>query len=142
MDTTFVNSEKSKMSKPHVSILKLTNKLDLRIDEKTVALSNRNIYYTWENVKSSYNNNKFKISAPKWNDKFELLDGSYSLSDIEDYFEYIFKNQGENTDNSSVQINVNKVKNRVTNKIKNGYSLELLTAETMKFFGSSKNKNN
>ena len=140
MDTTFVNSEKSKMSKPHVSILKLTNKLDLRIDEKIVALSNRNIYYTWENVKSSYNNNKFKISAPKWNDKFELPDGSYSLSDIEDYFEYIFKNQGENTDNSSVQINVNKVKNRVTNK--NGYSLELLTAETMKFFGSSKNKNN
>ena len=64
MDTIFMNSENSKTSKPHVLILKLTNKLDLRIGEKIIALSNLSIYYTWKNIKSSYNNNKFKISAP------------------------------------------------------------------------------
>ena len=94
----------------------------------------------WKNMKSSYNDNKFKISAPIWNDKFELPNGSYSLSDIQDYFEYILKKHGENTDNPSVQINVNKIENRVTIKIKNGYSLELLTLNTMKLFGSTKNK--
>ena len=87
-----MNSENSKTSKPHVLILKVTtNKLDLRIGEKTIALSNLSIYYTWKNIKSSYNNNKFKISAPTWNDEFELPDGSYSTSDIQDYFEYILK---------------------------------------------------
>ena len=89
MYTIFMNSENSKTSKPHVLILKLTNKLDLRIGEKIIALSNLSIYYTWKNIKSSYNNNKFKISAPTWNDEFELPDGSYSVSDVQDYFEYI-----------------------------------------------------
>ena len=64
MDTIFMNSENSKTSKPHVLTLKLTNKLDLRIGKKVIALSNLSIYYTWKNIKSSYNNNKFKISAP------------------------------------------------------------------------------
>ena len=92
MDTIFMNPENSKTSKSHVLILKLTSQLDLRIGEKVVALSNLSIYYTWRNVKSSYNNNKFKILAPTWSDEFELPDGSYSLSDIQDYFEYISKN--------------------------------------------------
>ena len=91
MDTIFMNSENSKNSEPHVLILKLTNKLDLRIGEKTIALSNLSIYYTWKNIKSSYNNNKFKISALTWNDEFDLPGGSYSVSDVQDYFEYIFK---------------------------------------------------
>ena len=97
-----MNSENSKTSKPHVLILKLTNKLDLRIGEKIIALSNLSIYYTWKNIKSSYNNNKFKIYASTWNDKFELLDGLYYVSDIQDYFEYILKNHGENTDEPSI----------------------------------------
>ena len=84
-----MNSEKSKNSEPHVLILKLANKLDLRIGEKIIALSNLSIYYTWKNIKSSYNNNKFEISAPTWNDEFELPDGSYSVSDIQDCFEHI-----------------------------------------------------
>ena len=88
MDTIFMNSENSKTSKPHVLILKLTNKLDLRMGEKVIALSNLSIYCTWKDIKSSYNN-KFKISAPTWNDQFDLPDGSYSISDIQDYFEYI-----------------------------------------------------
>ena len=91
MDNTFTNSKNSKTSKSNVLALKLTNKLDLRIGEKTIALSNLSIYYTWKNIKISYNNNKFKISAPTWNNKFDLTDGSYSVLDIQDYFEYILK---------------------------------------------------
>ena len=135
-----MNSENIKTSKRHVLILKLTNKLDLRIGEKIIALSNLSIYYTWTNIESSYKNNKFKISAPTWNDKFELPDGSYSVSNIQDYFEYILKKHGEDIDKPSVQIYVNKIENRVTFKIKNGYSLELLIPETMKLLGSTKNK--
>ena len=134
-----MNSENSKTSEPHVLILKLTDKSDLRRGEKSIALSNLSIYYTWKNIKSSYNN-KFKISAPTWNDKFELPDGSYSVSNIQDYFEYILKKHGENIDNPSVKIYVNKIENRITFKIKNGYSLELLTSETMKLLGSTENK--
>ena len=93
-----------------------------------------------EKHKSSYNNNKFKISALTWNDKFELPDGSYSVSNIQDYFEYILKKHGENIDKPSVKIYVNKIENRITFKIKNGYSLELLTPETMKLLGSTENK--
>ena len=85
-----MNSENSKTPKPHVVVLKLTNKLDLRIGEKVIAFSNLSIYYKWKNIKNSYNNNKFKISAPTWNDKFELPHGLYSVSDIQDYFKYIF----------------------------------------------------
>ena len=70
-------------------MLKLTNKLDLKRGQKTVALSNLSIHYTWKNIKSSYNNNEFKISAPKWSEEFELPEGSYSVSDIQDYSEYI-----------------------------------------------------
>ena len=89
MDTIFMNSDNSKTSKPHILKLKLASKLDLRLGEKVIALSNFSIYYTWKNIKSSYNNNKFKISAPTWNEEFTLPDGSYSVSDIQDYFEYI-----------------------------------------------------
>ena len=108
--------------------------------EKIIALSNISIYYTWKNIKSSYNNNEFKISAPTWNYKFELPDGSYSVSNIQDYFEYILKKHGENIDNPSVKIYVNKIENRITFKIKNGYSIELLTPETMKLLRSTEIK--
>ena len=137
MNIIFMNSKKSKTSKSHILVLKLTNKLDLRISEKIIALSNLSIYYTWKNMKSSYNNNKFKISAPTWNDEFELPDGSNSVSDIQDYFEYILKKHGEDIDEPSVQIYINKIENRIILKIKNGYSLELLTPETIKLLGST-----
>ena len=112
-----MNSENSKTSKSHVLVLKLTNKLDLRIGEKVIALSNLSIYYTWENIKSPYNNNKFKILAPTLNDKFELHDRSYSVSGIQDYFKYILRKHGEDIDEPSVQIYVNKIENRITFKI-------------------------
>ena len=140
MDTIFMNSENSKTSKPHILKLKLTDKLDLRLDKKVVAISNLSIYYTWKNIKDTYNNNKFKISAPTWNEEFKLPDGSYSVSDIQDYFEYIMKKHGEDIDKPSVMIYVNKIENRVTFKLKSGYSLELLSPETMKSLGSTENK--
>ena len=133
MDTIFMNSKNSKTFKPHILIFNFTDKLDLRRSENRIALSNFSIYYTWKNMKGSYNNNKFKIPAQTWKNKFELHDGSYSVSDIQD-FEYILKNYGENINNPSVQIYVNKIENRITFKTKNGYSLELLTPETMKLF--------
>ena len=68
-------------------------------------------------MKNSYNNNKFKISATTWNNKFELPDGSYSVSDIQDCFEYILKKHGEDIDKPSIEIYVNKIENRVIFKI-------------------------
>ena len=85
MRTIFMNSENSRTPEHHVLVLKLTNKLDLRRSKKSVALSSLSIYNTWKNIKSSYNSNKFKIFAPTWNDEFELPDGSYLISDIQDY---------------------------------------------------------
>ena len=137
-----MKSKNSQTSQTYVLILKFTDKFDLRRGENRIALSNLSIFYTWKNIKSSYNNNKFKVSAPTWNDKFELPDGSYSVSDIQDYFEYILKKHGEDIDKPSVQIYVNKIQNRVTFKIKNGYSLELSTPQKLKLklLGSSENK--
>ena len=77
-----MNSENSKKSKPHILALKLTNKFDLRLDNKVIGISNLSIYYTWKNIKDTYNNNKYKISAPTWNEEFKLPDGFYSVSDI------------------------------------------------------------
>ena len=146
MDTIFMNSENSKTSEHNVLVLKLTDKLDLRRGQETVALSNLSIYYTWKNVKSSYNNNKFIISAPTWSEEFELPDGSYSVSDIEYillnniYIEYILKKHSEIVDNPSIRMYINRIENRIIFKIKNGYYLELLTPETMKLIGSTESK--
>ena len=90
--------------------------------------------------KSFYENNKFKTSAPTCSDEFELPDGSYSISSIQDYFEYILKKHSGNVDNPSIKIYVNKIENKVTFKTKNGYYLELLTPETTKLLGSTENK--
>ena len=139
MDTIFINSENRRTSEYNVLLLNLTSKLDLR-SEKTVALSNLSIYYTWKNIKSSYNNNKFKISAPTWSEVFNLPDGSYSIPDIQEYFKFILKKHGEYVDNPSIIIYVNKIENRITFKIKIGYFLELLTPETMKLLGSTDSK--
>ena len=123
MDTIFMNSDNSKTSKPHILKLKLASKLDLRLGEKVIALSNFSIYYTWKNIKSSYNNNKFKISAPTWNEEFKLPDGSYSVRDIQNCLKYILKKHGENTDKQSMKIYINKIENSIIFKIKDGYSL-------------------
>ena len=137
MDTIFLDSKNSKISKAYVLELNLTDKLYLRRSDKCVALSNLSIYYTWKNIKKSYNNNNFKLSASTWDDEFELPARSYSVSNVQDYFEYIFKKHRENTDQPSVQIHVNKIENRIRFKIKSGCSHDLLIQEIMKSLGST-----
>ena len=99
-----MNSKNSKTSDPYSLLLNLTDKINLKRSDKYVALSNLSIYYTWKNIKKSYKNNKFKISAPTWNEEFELPDGSYSVLDIQDYFECILKKHREETDNPSIRM--------------------------------------
>ena len=120
-------SLKAGNSSTHRFRLDLADHLDYKDPMKNMALANLSIYYTWKNIKSEYNNNKFKISAPTWNDTFDLSEGSYSVFDIQGYFEFIIKKRETLTENPLVQIYPNKVKNRIVFKIKIGYKLELLT---------------
>ena len=99
---------------------------------------NLSIYYTWKNMKSEYNNNKFKISAPTWNDTFDLDDGSYSIFDIQNYFEFTIKKHETLAENPLIQTYPYKIKNRIIFKVKTGYKIELLSLETMKLLGSTK----
>ena len=135
-----MNTENSKTNEPHKFKLDLTDKRNLKNPKKNIALVNLSIYYTWKNIKTEYNNNKFKISAPTWNETFDLPDGSLTIDDIQDYFEFIIKKHETLTDNNTpIKIFSNKIKNRIVFKIKNGYKLELLTPETTKLLGSTKN---
>ena len=134
-----MKSENSKTSKSHRFRLDLTDKLNLK-DPKNMALAHLSIYYTWKNINSEHNNNKFKSSAPTWNDTFDLSDGSYSIANIQDYFDFIIEKHETLTENPPVQIYPNKIKSRIVFKIKTGYKLELLTSETMKFLGSTKKR--
>ena len=104
-----------------------------------MALANLSIYYTWRNINSAYNSNKLKISAPTWNDEFDLPDESYSVSDIQYYFGYVIKKHGTiAADNPPMKLYTNKIKNSIFFKIKTGYKLKLLSPETMKLLGSAK----
>ena len=103
-----MNSENSKTNEPHRLLLDLSDKVDLKRNDKYVALSNLSMLYTWKNIKKSYKNNKFEISAPTMNENFKLPDGSCSVSDIQDYFEYIIKTHETFTDNPPITIYVNK----------------------------------
>ena len=85
----FMNSKNSKIADPHILLLNLSDKINLKVGDKYVALSSLSMYYTWKCIKKSYKNNQFKISTPTWNKEFELPDGSYSMSDIQNYLEYI-----------------------------------------------------
>ena len=98
--------------------LNLLDKINLKRSQEYVALSNLSFYYTWKNIEKSYKNNKFKISAQTWNEKFELPDGSYSVLDIQDYFEYILKKHEKVTENPSIRIYIDKIENRIISKIK------------------------
>ena len=95
METIFMNTENSKTNEPHRFKLDLTDKNP----NKNMALANLSIYYTWKNIKSEYKNNKFKTSVPTGNDTFDLTDGSYSVSNIRDCFEFIIKKHETLTEN-------------------------------------------
>ena len=114
--------------------------INLILKIQNIALGNLSISYTWQNIKSAYNNNKFKISASTQNDIFDLPDGSYSIADIQDYFEFITKIHENLTENPPLQIYTNKIKNRIVFKIETGYKLELLSPETMKLLRSTKKR--
>ena len=113
-----MNSENSKTNEPRRLLLDLSDKVDSKRNDKYVALSNLRMYYTWKNIKKSYKNSKFKISAPTMNENFKLPDGSCSVSDIQDYFEYITKTYETFTDNPPIRIYVNKIENRITFNVK------------------------
>ena len=133
-----MNTENSKTNEPHKFRLTLAVKINLKDPNKNMVLANLSIYYTWKNIKSAYNNNKFEISAPTWSDKVDLPDRFYSISGIQDYFGYIIKKHETIADNPPVQTYVNKMKNRIAFKINIWYKLELLSPGTMKLLGSSK----
>ena len=133
-----MNIKNSKTSEPHRLKFNLIDKLDLKNPNKNMALASLSIYYTWKNVKSIYNNNKFKISAPTWNDTFDLPDGSYNIPAIQNYIEYIIKKHETITETAPILIYANKTSNKIVFKIKTGYKLELLSKETMKLLGSTK----
>ena len=133
-----MNTENSKTNEPHRFVLNLPQKLALRSSNKHVALQNLSIYYTRKNIRKQYNNNKLKIIAPSWNDEFELPDGSYSVSDIQDYTAYIIKKHETLTTIPPIHVYINRINNRLVFKRKDGYKLELQTPVAMKLFDSTK----
>ena len=133
-----MNSENSKTNESNKFFYQFADKLYLKNSSKNIGLVNLSIYYIWRNIKSAYNNNKIEISAPTWNDKFNLPDGSYSIVDIQDYFALIIKKRKTLAENRPIQIHPNKIKNMIVFKIKTGYKLTLLSPEKMKLLGSSK----
>ena len=139
METVFMNMENNKISEPHKFVLNLSQRLDLRRSGKHVSLQNLSIYYTWEYIRKQYKNNKLKIIAPTWNNEFELPDGSYYFSDIQDYIEYIIKKHETLTTIPPIHVYINRINNRLVFKIEDRQKLELQTPKTMKLFGSTKN---
>ena len=133
METFCMNSKNSKTKEPHRLKYNIIDKLDLKNPNKNMALGSLSIYYPWKNVNSTYNNNKFKISAPTWNETFDLPDGSYNIPKIQDYIGYIIKKRETIGENAPILIYANTINNRIVFKIKTGYKLELLSKETMKY---------
>ena len=133
-----MNTENSMTNESITSIYQFTDKRNLKTpNNKIIGLVNLSIYYIWKNIKSEYNNNKFKISAPTWNDEFDLPDDSYSIFDIQDYFEFIIKKHETLAENPPIQIYPSKTKRRIVFKVKTGYKLELLSSETMELLRST-----
>ena len=118
--------------------MNLTGKLNLKNPKKIIVFVNLIFITLGKTLNQNKNNNKFKISAPTWNETFDLPDGSYSIDDIEDYFEFIIKKHETLTEDPTIEIYPNGIKNRIVFKIKTNYQLELLTPETTRLFGSTK----
>ena len=122
MKTFLMNSKNSKTNEPYKFKYDLIDKLDLENPNKNMSLANVSIYYTWKNVKS--NNTKFKISATTWNETFDLPDGSYNISEIQDYIEYIIKKHETIGENAPILIYADTINNRIVLKIKSRYKLD------------------
>ena len=113
METFFMNTKNSKTNESHRFKYDLIDKLNLKNLNKNMALGSLSIYYTWKNVKSTYNNNKFKISAPTWNETIYLPEGSYIISEIQDYVEYIIKKHETIGENAPLLIYANTINNTI-----------------------------
>ena len=127
-----MNTENNETNESHKFVLNMSQRLDLRSSDEHVALQNSSIYYKWKNIRKQYKNNKLTIIAPIWNDEFKLPDGSYSVSDIQDYIGFIIKKHETLTKVYPIHVYINRIKNRLAFKIKDGHKLELQTPETMK----------
>ena len=135
MESIFMKqkTKNSRTNKPHEFVQQR-----LGLNETFQKLS---VHYTWKNIRQQYINNKLKIIAPIWNDEFELPDGCNSVSNVQDYLEYIMKKYEILTDNSAIHIYINRTNNRLLFKIKGEHQPELKTPEIMKLFGSTKTFN-
>ena len=134
-----MNSKNSKTNEPYKIKYDLIDKLDLKNPNKNMALANLSICYTWKKVKLIYKNNKLKISAPTWNETFDLPDGLYNIPEIQGYIEYIIKKRETIGENAPILIYTNTINNRIVFKIKSEYKLELLSKETIKLLGTTSN---
>ena len=134
LETIFINTENSETIEPHTFFLNLSQRLDFRGWNKHIALQNLSIYYTWKNIRKQHKNNKLKIIAATWNEEFKLPNGSYYVSDLQDYIEHCIKKHKTLTAISPINVHIN----RFVFKIEDGYKLELQTSETKKLFGSTK----
>ena len=138
MEKIFMNTEKSKTNEPHQFILNLSQRVDLRSSNKHVVLQNLSIYQTRKKIRKQYKNNK--LNSSKWNDEFQLPDSSYSVSDVQDYIEYIIKKHEALTTNRPLHVSINRVNDRLVFKIKDRCKLELQTPETMKLSDDTQTK--
>ena len=138
MKTIYMKKKNSKMNEPYKFVLNLPQILDLKSSDKHVALQKLSIYYTWENIRKPYKNNKLKRIAPMWNDEFELPGGSYSVLDIQNYIEYINKMHETLTAIPPFHVCINIINDSLVFKVKDGYKVELQTPETVKLFGTTK----
>ena len=129
-----MNTGNSKTNEPHKSVLNLSQRLDLRRSNEHVTLQNLSSYYTWKNIRKQYKNKKLKKITPTLNDEFELPDGSYSVSDIQDYIEYTIKKHKTLATIPPIHVHMNRINNRLVSKIKHVYKLVLQTPETVKLF--------
>ena len=125
MEIIFLNTENSKTNEPHKFILHLFRRLELKGLDKYFALQNLSIYYAWKNIRKQCKITKLKIIAPIWNDELELLDGSYSASDIQYCIEHIMKKHETLTTIPPIHVYINRINNRLLFKIKDGSKLEL-----------------
>ena len=129
----FMNMENSKMNEPRKFVLNLSQKLNLRSSSEHVTLQNFSIYHTWKDIRKQYKNNQLKIIAPTWNYEFDLPNGFYSVSDIQEYIKYIIKKYETLTTIPPIHVYMNRINNRLVFKIKDGYRPELQTPETWNY---------
>ena len=123
MEAIFMNTEKSKTNEPHKFVLNFSQTLDLRSSDKSLLFKIYLFISRVKNIRKQYTNNKLKMIAPTWKDEYELPNGSYSVSDIQDYIEYIIKKHETSTAIPPIHAYINRINNRLVFKIKNGCKL-------------------